>query len=293
MRTAGRWPLPSEGRTVVVGGRTRSYRLHRPPPSISTGPLPLVVVLHGGFGSGAQAEQAYGWDALADRHGFVVAYPDGVGRSWNAGWCCGPARDQDVDDVGFIEAVIEEVSAGFPPGSPAEGRIDQQRVYATGVSNGAMLAYRLACELPGRLAAIGPVAGTMVCECPRPAPVSILHIHGLEDRNIPFAGGVGPRALERRPRPSVPSVIEYWRRGAGCGPARVSESHPVRTETAVGPGGIEVALITLAGVGHVWPGSQPPPPSVSAMLGLDAPSDALDTTGALWSFFAAHGRGPA
>ena len=90
MRSAGRFPLPSVGRTLSFGGRDRSYRLHRPAPGGGHGPVPLVVVLHGGYGSGGQAEQAYGWDALADRHCFLVAYPDGVGRSWNAGWCCGP-----------------------------------------------------------------------------------------------------------------------------------------------------------------------------------------------------------
>lgn len=289
-RTAG-FPLPSEARIVPAGRRVRTYRLHRPGGRPPVAPAPLVVVLHGGFGSGAQAERAYGWDALADRHGFQVAYPDGVGRSWNAGWCCGPARDQGVDDAGFIEALLDQVAS--------EGGVDDRRIYAAGMSNGAMLAYRLACDLPGRLAAIGPVAGTMAGECPRPAPVSILHIHGLEDRNVPFAGGPGStgstgsrggRRVGSQPRPSVPSVIDYWRRGAGCGAPVVAEAGPIRTETATAPSGVEVCLIALAGVGHVWPGSHPPPPQVSAMLGLDPPSDVLDATGLLWGFFAAHPR---
>ena len=98
-----------------------------------------------------------------------------------------------------------------------------------------MLAYRIACEAPGLLAAIGPVGGTMVCECPRPEPVSVLHIHGLEDRNAPYWGAGGPKAFDRRPRPAVPSVIDLWRQAAACGPAAVTELGQVRRETAVSP----------------------------------------------------------
>jgi polyhydroxybutyrate depolymerase len=282
MRRAGRPLLPSVGRRLSSGGRERSYRLYRPG-SVEPGrPAPLVVVLHGGYGSAGQAEQAYGWDELADRHGFLVAYPDGVGRSWNAGWCCGPAHIHGVDDVGFVGELIADVSAG--------DSVDARRVFAAGVSNGAMLAYRIACESPGLLAAIGTVAGTMVCECPRPGPVSLLHIHGLEDRNVPFWGGAGPKAADRRQRPSVPSVIQFWRAGGGCGRPTVVDEGQVRRESALGQGGIEVCLITLAGVGHVWPGSRPPSSRVAAMLNLDPPSNVIDATGELWSFFAAHPR---
>ena len=282
MRSADRSPLPSAGRTLSAGGRERSYRLYRPGSAESGKPAPLVVVLHGGFGSAGQAEQSYGWDEVADRHGFLVAYPDGVGRSWNAGWCCGPARTHEVDDVAFVEELVAEISA-------ADG-VDPRRVFAAGVSNGGMLAYRVACESPGLLAAIGVVAGTMVCDCLQPGPVSLLHIHGLEDRSVPFWGGAGLEAGNRRPPPSVPSVVQFWRTGGGCGRPTVTEAGQVRRESAVGAGGIEVCLITLAGVGHVWPGSRPPSSTVAAMLGLDPPSDVIDATEELWSFFADHPR---
>ena len=282
MRSADRSPLPSTGRTLSAGGRERSYRLYHPGPAESGKPAPLVVVLHGGFGSAGQAEQSYGWDELADRHGFLVAYPDGVGRSWNAGWCCGAARTQEVDDVAFVRELVAELSA-------TDG-IDPRRVFAAGVSNGGMLAYRVACESPGLLAAIGVVAATMVCDCLQPGPVSLLHIHGLEDRSVPFWGGVGLEAGNRRPPPSVPSVVQFWRTGGGCGRPTVTEAGQVRRESAVGAGGIEVCLITLAGVGHVWPGSRPPSSTVAAMLGLDPPSDVIDATEELWSFFADHPR---
>jgi polyhydroxybutyrate depolymerase len=205
-----------------------------------------------------------------------------MGRSWNAGGCCGPARRYGIDDVGFLSALIDSTAE-------AEG-VDEDRVYVAGISNGAMMAYRLACDLPGRLAAIGAVAGTMVCDCPAPAPTSVLHIHGLEDGNIPFAGGLATRGVERQSRPSVPDVIAVWRRAGGCGPSQVTEAPPVRTEVWAGPAGIDVALLTVAGAGHQWPGSRPPDARVSRMLNLDPTSTALDATAVLWSFFAAHRR---
>src|SRR5439155_12228136 len=132
------------------------------------------------------------------------------------------------------------------------------RVYVTGISNGAMMAYRLACQLPGRLAAIGPVAGTMTTECGPATPTSVLHIHGLADQNVPFDGGAGSKGVAKDARPSVPSVIAYWRRIDGCGQAQVSQQGPVHTEAADGARGTNVTLITVDGAGHQWPGSQPP-----------------------------------
>jgi polyhydroxybutyrate depolymerase len=283
MRSVEGFAWASEARVLPAGGRPRRYRLYRPRDLDRERPAPLVLVLHGGFGSGAQAEYAYRWDDLADRAGFVVAYPDGVGRSWNAGTCCGPARAEGVDDVAFLAALVDQLVAG-------EG-IDESRIFAAGISNGAMMAYRLACDLPGRFAAIGPVAGTMVCRCARPAPTSVLHIHGLGDATVPFAGGTGPQSLTPLARASVLSVLDVWRRAGGCGPPRVAETPPVRTEVWSGAG-VEVALITIAGAGHQWPGSRPPAPRVARLLRLDPPSTALNATEALWGFFASHPRPP-
>lgn len=271
----------SQPHALLSGGRQRKYRLYRPSGLGRAGSVPLVVFLHGGFGSGAQAEYAYGWDDAADRHGFVVAYPDGIGRSWNAGACCGPARQEGIDDVGFLRALVEQVGA-------AE-RIDPDRVFCTGISNGAMMAYRAACQLPRLFAAIGPVAGTMVCSCPGPAPTSVLHIHGLDDAMVPFAGGLTRQSLVAPHPPSVLSVLDVWRQAGGCGPPRVIESKPVRTEIWSGPG-VEVALTTIAGAGHQWPGGRPAAPRVARLFRLDPPSGAMNATESLWSFFAAHPR---
>ncbi len=160
--------------TIGVGGRDRVYRLHKPaglPASAS-----LVVVLHGGFGSAEQAERSYGWDQLADSAKFVAVYPDGVKRAWNVngGGCCGRPAEENIDDVGFISAVVANVAKNIG--------IDASRVYATGMSNGGIMSYTLACNTT-LFAAIGPVAGTQLDPCRSPHPVSVMAVHGTADPN--------------------------------------------------------------------------------------------------------------
>ena len=268
--------------TLSVSGLSRQYIVHRPARPSTGAPMPLVVVMHGGFGSAAQAQRAYGWDALADSQGFVVVYPNGTSRTWNAGTCCGPAARDQIDDVGFIDALLVEMQRA--------GDIDADRVYATGMSNGAMMAYRLACQLPGRFAAIGPVAGTMTVPCTSAKPISVCHIHGLADQNVLFGGGVSPRGFAKDARPSVASVIAGWRTIDGCGPVAARDDGPVHTETAQSARGDTVTLITVAGAGHQWPGSRPAAARAVRALGLDPPTMALDATATLWQFFSAHPR---
>ena len=176
---------------VTPDGRTRTFHVYVPT-SLPDGPVPLVVALHGGTGSGRQFERSSGFDAQADEHGFIVVYPDGVGagddetqlRTWNAGGCCGPAVRKDVDDVGFVRQLIDEMVERYS--------IDPARVFAVGHSNGGFMSYRLACELSDRIAAVGLQAGgLMIDECAPERPGSLLHIHGAEDTNVPLEGGVG------------------------------------------------------------------------------------------------------
>ena len=280
-----RLPAPVPGpMQLKVGRLTRTYRVHRPQ-AVEDRP-PLVVVLHGGFGSGEQAERAYHWNDQADAAGFVVCHPDGLMRAWNAGTCCGEPMRRGIDDVTYLAALLDRLGA--------EEAVDPDRVYVTGISNGAMMAYRLAAELPGRLAAIGPVAGTMCVRVPdERRALSICHVHGLEDHSVPFHGGRGSRALSQDWRRAVPEVIAEWRRVTRCGPAEVSDQGPVRIETATGTSGSEVALVTIRGAGHQWPGSAPPPARVLRSLRMDPPSQAVDATTLLWAFFAAHPRADA
>lgn len=280
-------PAGTSSRTVRVDGRERTYRLYRPAGVPLTGPVPLVVMLHGALGSGEQAESAYGWNAAADRGGFLVAYPDGLNRAWAVGpECCGaPARD-GVDDAGFVIRLAETLTAELP--------VDPGRVYVTGISNGGMLAYLLACRTDV-FAAVAPVAATLLGDCPTPRPVSLIHIHGDADRTVPYAGGPGRpvnagggKLPTKVDGPPVPELAARWRAADRCDPPARRTDAPVTTVEARCPDGRGVTLITVAGAGHQWPGAAPR--GNGRLLRLDPPSTALDATDTIWRFFQAHPR---
>jgi len=246
---------------VSVGGESRSYLLYRPAGLV--GPAPLVVMLHGGFGSGEQAQRAYGWDRAADIGHFVVAYPDGRNRAWNTGGgCCGEPARTGVDDVAFVTAMVADIESRV--------RVDPRRRYVTGISNGGMLAYTLACRTD-LFAAIGPDAATRIGPCDSPSPLSVIHLHGTADERIRFDGepGTGVAAVDG---PPVPDVIADWRAVNGCAPASSTTDAAVTTDTATCPAGREVRLVTIDGGGHEWAGA----------------SDALNATDVIWEFFSAH-----
>ncbi|MFF5209228.1 alpha/beta hydrolase family esterase [Streptosporangium sp. NPDC000396] len=273
--TAGGGVAVAGGRTsvhtIIVDGLERRYRVHRP--ASLPAKAPLVVMMHGGFGSARQAEESYGWNAEADRRHFVVAYPEGYGRAWNVGdGCCGKPGRRQVDDVAFISRMVARIGR--------ELRIDPRQVYATGMSNGGMMAYRLACDTT-IFAAIGPVATTRLGDCPGPEPVSIVHIHGLADQTVRFDGAPGTGAA-RIDGPPVPEVIAGWRRVDRCGRPAVSRSGPVTTELAGCRGGRAVRLTTIDGAGHQWPGGE------VVREQADPPSRDLDATAVIWDFFVTH-----
>ncbi len=241
--------------TLSVGGLNRSYRLYIPADLPS--PAPLVVMLHGGFGSAQQAERAYGGDQLADGAKFVVAYPDGVGRAWNVnGGCCGRPSREGVDDVGFVNAVVNDVAANVGIG----------RRYATGISNGGMLAYALACNTD-TFAAIGPDSATQLDKCAAPHPTSVMHIHGTADPRIRYDGSPGSGVATPDGGPPVPDLNAFWRNVDRCAPPATDTDGAITTSTADCPDGRSVALVTVDGGGHEWPSF---------------------ATQRLWDFFAAH-----
>jgi polyhydroxybutyrate depolymerase len=275
-------PVGQSSQSLQSGGLTRTFRLYRP--EGLTAAAPLVVMLHGGYGDGAQAERAYNWDAEADSGHFLVAYPDGLDRAWNAGSCCGRPQRTGVDDVGFLTSVVATIAQQTP--------IDANRVYVTGMSNGAMMALRLACQT-SLFAAVAPVAGTLLTDCSQPQPTSVLQVHGTADDRVPYDGGPGKAfSASGAPNvdgPSVPSVNTTWRAIDGCAAPDSTTVGDVTTQTAGCPGGRTVELITVAGAGHQWPGGQPSP--VAQRLGnLPAPSTALNATDTIWQFFATHAR---
>jgi polyhydroxybutyrate depolymerase len=259
--------------TLGFGGRRRSFRLFVPARIIP--PSPLVVVLAGGGGSGLRAP---GFDALAGRLGFLVVYPDGVGpndglRSWNDGRPGTYAYEHKIDDVGFIAYLVDDLCRSFP--------IDRKRVYITGVSDGGMMAYRMACEAADIVAAFAPVAATLTAPRIEPSrPVPLLHIHGTADQVVPF--DVSPEIVRMRGyrNTSVRDVVERWAAICGCTSREQAEIvRGVTRTTWRGPKHAEVALVTIAGGGHSWPGG---------VLGAAQPVAGFAATPTIWSFFQRH-----
>ncbi|GAY16542.1 PHB depolymerase family esterase [Mycobacterium sp. shizuoka-1] len=242
--------------TIDVGGLDRHYRLYMPdglPPA-----APLVLMMHGWTGSAQQAERDYGWNQQADAAKFVVAYPDGVGRSWNGGGCCGRASREGVDDVAFLTAAVADITAHVG--------IDAARIYAAGISNGGVMAYKLACHTD-IFAAIGPDAATQLEPCPAPRPTSVLHIHGTGDRLVRYDGRPGTAVTVATP--TTPEINAFWRTVDRCRPPVTTTDGDLTTSAASCAQGRGVELITVAGGGHDWPSF---------------------ATGRMWDFFAAHPR---
>lgn len=174
--------------------------------------IPLVVVLHGLGGTGAGAA-GFGF---ADIDGILVAHPDGVDRSWNAGACCGAAHERGLDDVARLDALVATMVA--------EDGVDPRRVYAVGFSGGAMMAYAWACG-SRTLAGIGVVGGARVAPCPDPGPVAVVAVHGEADQSVPIGGGPGPRSITGFDYPSLAESLAPFP---------------------------EAEVIVLPDVGHVW-----------------------------------------
>jgi polyhydroxybutyrate depolymerase len=278
-------------RTLNIGGLQRSYIVHTPP-SMATGKrLPLVVVLHGGGGNGEITAKQTRFSEEADRSGFIAVYPNGTDQArpllnamgkaglltWNAGACCGYAMDHKIDDVAFIRAMIAQLERDYA--------IDPRRVYATGISNGGMMAYRLACEMSDSFAAIGPVAAVQIAPACKPAqPVAVIHFHGTADQNVPMAGGIGAKALEKDSRPPVQSTIDFWVSRDGCNAQpNVSIGGKVTLLDYAGcEAGSEVAFYVIDGGGHSWPAGD------WLAKFLDPPSPDINATAVMWQFFAEH-----
>lgn len=229
--------VPSDRFTFTVGGMERSYRLYKP--KGLPGTAPLVVVLHALGANTINAEQSMGWDKRADVGEFVVAYPEGIGWTWNAHGCCGKAAEQNVDDVAFISAMVDRISG-----------IDRSRVYATGLSNGGLMAYTLACTT-SLFAAIGVAEASQVGPCTNPHPTSVIAFHNLDDPIVKF-GGTAQAKPSLVDLPPIPDVIAFWRHVDACGPPTETEADSRKTSTADCADGRQVVLVTMPNGGHKW-----------------------------------------
>jgi polyhydroxybutyrate depolymerase len=216
-----------------------------------------MIVLHGGLGNAKRMEEMTGMNDVADTGRFIVAYPEGTGgrlramqdrRTWNAGSCCGQAVAQNVDDVSFIEKMIEDIHSRYS--------IDSRRVYVAGMSNGAMMAYRLACQIPDKIAAVIAVSGTLAIDnCDGAKDVPVLHIHGDQDTNVPFMGGRGERSVAGVDYRSVPDTIKLVTRARQClAPEKKTLEGNIEVSSYRCSNGAPVELYVIKGGGHVWPG---------------------------------------
>lgn len=289
--TGTRSPITEPGDhhfTLRHDGHERAYRVHVPRSYRPGTPAPLLLALHGGGGNmDFQADDArYGLITLSEREGVVLVFPNGHSKlrsgqfaTWNAGRCCGPARDEAVDDVGFLRAVVAGVAGQLG--------IERPRVYATGMSNGAMMAYRLACEAPDMVRAIAAVAGTdNTTRCTPGRPVPVLHIHAQDDSHVLFHGGAGPGARNKQAvtdYTSVPATVARWSGLNGCtaAPRRTLDTPGAWCEvSAPCQGGSEVMLCVTSTGGHSWPGA--------GKTRGDPASQAISANAVMWDFFRRH-----
>jgi len=267
----GSAPPGSSTWTLQHDGLTRSFVVRLPSSYDEDTPTPLVLSFHGRATTAALQENVSGFTAVAEANGFIVVYPEGTGaqQTWNAGYCCGEAQQNNVDDLGFTSAIIDRLSA--------ELCIDQRRVYANGLSNGGYFAYHLACLLADRVAAIGSVAGlTSTIPCSPSRPIPVLHFHGTADQVVSYDGSIG--AL------SAPVNAAEWadRNGCSAGPTVSFEQDDVRCQSWTGcDDDAEVRLCTIVGGGHQWPGGFTIP-------GLGDNTDTVNATEEMWGFYTAH-----
>ncbi len=249
-------------------GRERGAVLHAPT-SYAGQAVPLVINFHGRNTTTGQQSLLSGMNAHADMEGYAVVYPEGIGNTFNAGFCCGEAQAQNVDDVGFARAVIDEVAKTMC--------IDKSRVYATGLSNGGYMTQRLACEAADVFAGFASVAGLLVSSPCSPSQARpIIHFHGTADTIVPYDGN---GYLQ-----SAPDTMDAWALRNGC-TTTTSPGYSQGDATCVAyqgcPAGQSVELCTIADGGHTWPGG-------FAVPGLGKTSTDISANAHMWDFFGSN-----
>lgn len=275
--------------TFPFDGIPRYYKIHVPKSYSPNKKTPLLFVLHGGGGDMEiqSNEDYYHQISKSEDNGHIVIFPNGYSKyksgkiaTWNAGNCCAEARDKKIDDVGFIKEILNYTTKQL--------HIDKSKVYSTGMSNGAMMSYRLACEMTDNLTAIATIAGTdNTISCNPFKPISVLHIHAKDDDKVLFYGGAGESFRDRSlvtDFVSVPKSISKWVQFNQCNPTpkRVLDEPGVTCdEYNECKEGVKVKLCVTENGGHSWPGGKKP----SLFFGSASPSMAIKANDVMWDFF--------
>jgi polyhydroxybutyrate depolymerase len=248
-------------------GKKRSYLVCLPGGREPSAPLPALIVLHGAFSTARGIMKVSGFNRLAEREKVVVAYPEGayglfgLFQHWNAGHCCGRAQKDGNDDVGFLLRVIEDLQARY--------RIDGQRIYMVGFSNGGMMTYRFCAEHPRRIAAAAVLAGSIggraspaapYWRVPQPGrPLPLIVLHGRQDDAVPYAGGRDERHGGEREYDSVDSSVAFWVKNNRCGPEPsvdfLAQRRIEKKTWSDEKGRPQVVLYSIDNWGHFWPGA--------------------------------------
>lgn len=281
--------------SLMHQGKARTYFVHIPASYKKDTPMPVVLNFHGGGGNAQNQMRQSGMEKKSDEAGFILVCPEGTGRvvagqlvaTWNAGRCCGTASRDNVDDVGFVSKLIDDLAAKY--------NIDKKRVYATGISNGALISYRLACELSDKIAAIAPVAAQDAFDNCRPLrPVSIMHFHGTADPAAAYNGGHCGGRMPGDPGwdcSSVENYIEEWRTIDRC-PEQSKVTYQKGEVTCVTYGpcdrNTEVTLCTIGGGGHTWPSGTYAKDTESWKKAVGKINYDIDANDAMWEFFKRH-----
>lgn len=282
--------------SIKHAGLERDYRIHVPLAYDKNKSYPLLLVLHGGGGNSDSMEKftCGGFNTLADKEGFFVLYPEGIDKHWNDGRkdVNYKAHRKNIDDVGFLSALIDRFAKIF--------NIDKKRVYSTGISNGGLMSFRLACEIPDKIAAIAPVTASMptdlISSFSSTKPVSILIINGNDDPLMPWDGGkvgffgVGNLGTVL----STADTVQFWVKHNNCDPSPIITPLPdvdpadgtkvIREIYGNGNDGSEVVLYTIANGGHTWPGGFQYSPETA----IGKTSKDIDANKVIWDFLKKH-----
>ncbi|MFZ0737018.1 MAG: PHB depolymerase family esterase [Candidatus Acidiferrales bacterium] len=280
--------LAGEKFSLESGGRTRTYSLHTPKDYTPSKRWPVIFLIHGAGGQGTGMARVAHFDDFAERNGIIAVYPDGVDRRWADGRGTTTPEREGVNDVAFFSALLDKLEATYS--------VDPSRVYATGLSNGGFMSFKLACDLSARIAAVAPVAATFSLrlsqECHPARPISVLEINGTSDPLVPYEGGGMMRGSGGQILSALDSA-KAWAKIDGCAETPATDSLAPKSENGLETrheiysgcrGGTEVALYSIVGGGHTWPGGM----QYAPQFFIGKTSRDFDANETIWKFFQAH-----